>query len=172
VFEVKRLILALIVGVVLLLPSSALADRPTVTVERFPADFVLSWQTCPNLPAGTTVTGTGTGTSITTERTARGITRVSNTSFAFGRATDQAGNSYRFLYSNRFRVANTTATPGLYSGVMVDLFVLRGNGPVSLRNGFVARITTDLGESFTFDPISEFGNPLDFATGQTRCDPL
>jgi hypothetical protein len=170
---VKRLALATIAAAALLLPGSAAAGDWTTTVEPFPADFTMSWETCPNLPEGTTITGTGTGTSVTKTKTdRRGITTVFNSSIAPGRATDQDGNRYRFLYSNQFLVRNTKADPALYSGIMVDLFELHGHGPARLRNGFVAWITTDLGEMFTFDPIHAFGDPINFATGEAICDPL
>jgi hypothetical protein len=172
---VKRLALATIAAVVFLLPGSAAAGDWTTTVESFPADFELTSDQCPNLPEGTTITGTGTGTSITKSRTdQRGVTTVFNSSIARSAATDQDGNRYRFLYSNQFRVTDADATPGAlpFSGIMVDLFVLRGHGPAHLKNGFIARITTDLGEMFTFDPIFEFGDPIDFETGEAICDPL
>lgn len=169
---VKRLALAAIAVVFLVFPSSAAAGGWETTVERFPADFVLSWETCPNLPTGTTVTGTGTGTSVTKTKTDRhGTTTVFNSSIAPGRATDQAGNRYRFLYSNQFLVSKTRSE-SLFSGRMVDLFVVEGNGPARLRNGFLANITTDLGDLFTFDPIFEFGDPINFTTGAVECDPL
>ncbi len=169
----KRLVLTAVAAVALLLPGSAVAGGGTTTIEPFPADFTLSWKDCPNLPEGTTITGTGTGRSVTKTKTDHhGITTVFNSSIARSRATDQDGNSYRFLYFNQFRVSNTIANPALYSGLMVDLFLLKGNGPARLRNGFLARITTDLGESFTYDPIHEFGDPLNFTTGEAMCDPL
>jgi hypothetical protein len=169
VFSVKRLALATSVVVALLLPGSAVADT---TVEHIPVDFVLSSAACPNLPPGTTVTGAGTETSVTKTSTRNGITTIFNTSVAPGRATDQDGNRYRFLYFNQFRVSNTTAEPDLFRGVMVDRFLLRGGGPARLSNGFTARITTNFADVFTFDPISSFGDPLNFATGEARCDPL
>jgi hypothetical protein len=173
VLEVKRLVLTAVAAVALLLPGSAVAGDTTTTVESFPADFTLSSQQCPNLPEGTTITGTGTGKSITKTMTdRRGITTVFNSSIAPGSATDQDGNRYRFLYSNQFRVSNTTADPDLYTGVMVDLFLLRGSGPARLTNGFLARITTDLGDLFEFDPINSFGDPINFETGEAICDPL
>jgi hypothetical protein len=55
---------------------------------------------------------------------------------------------------------------------MVDLFKLQGRGPARLRNGFVADITTDLGDLFLFDPIPSFGDPIDFETGEAICDSL
>lgn len=169
---VKRLALTAIAVVALLSPSTATAAGWETTVERFDAGFVLTWGTCPNLPEGTTITGTGTGTSVTKTRTdRRGTTTVFNSSIAPGRATDQAGNRYRFLYSNQFLVSKASSE-SLFTGRMVDLFVLHGNGPASLRNGFLANITTDLGALFEFDPIFEFGDPIDFETGAAECDPL
>jgi hypothetical protein len=168
----SRLVLTAVAAAALLLPGSAVAGDGTTTVEPFPADFTMSWETCPNLPEGTAITGTGTGRSVTTTKTdRRGITTVFNSTIAPGRATDQDNNSYRFLYSNQFRVSNTTADPDTYTGIMVDLFLLHGDGPARLRNGFLARITTDL-ENFAFDPIFAFGDPIDFETGAAICDPL
>jgi hypothetical protein len=173
VLQVKRLVLTATAAAALLLPGSAVAGEVTKTVEPFPADFTMSWQTCPNLPEGTTIVGTGTGKSVTITKTdRRGVTTVFNSTIAPGRATDQDDNSYRFLYSNQFKVSNTTADPDTYRGVMVDLFLLHGNGPARLKNGFVARITTDLGDFFAFDPILSFGDPINFETGEAICDPL
>jgi hypothetical protein len=173
VFQLRRLVLAVVAATALLLPSGALAHDPTTTVEPFPADFTLSSETCPNLPEGTVIEGTGTGKSVTKTTTNRdGTTTVFNSTIAPGKATDQDGNRYRFLYSNQFEVSNTTANPNLFSGFMVDLFLLRGNGPAKLTNGFLARFTTDFGELAELDPIFEFGDPLDFETGAAKCDPL
>ena len=168
----KRLALATSIVVALLLPGTAVAGGTETTVEHIPVDFVLSSDTCPNLPPDTTVTGSGIEKSITTTSMRRGVTTISNRSVAPGTATDQDGNHYRFLYINRFKVSNTVAEPDLYRGVMVDLFLLRGSGPATLSNGFTARITTNFADVFEFDPISSFGDPLDFATGEGRCDPL
>jgi hypothetical protein len=167
----RRLVLLTAIAVAALsVPSGAMA---ATTVEPFPADFTMSSATCPNLPAGTTVTGTGVGRSVTKTFTdPLGITRVFNSSIAPGTATDQAGNHYRFLYSNQFWVANTKADPNTYRGLMVDAFTLHGDGPARLHNGFLARFTTDLGASASLDPIFAFGDPLNFATGEARCDPL
>jgi hypothetical protein len=173
VFQLKRLVLIAVAAAALLLPGSAVAGGVTTTIESFRADFEMSWETCPNLPEGTTITGTGTGRSVTKTKTDRhGITTVFNSSIARSKATDQDGNRYRFFYFNQFRVSNTTADPDLYSGLMVDLFLLKGNGPARLENGFLARITTDLGDFFTFDPIHAFGDPINFDTGEAICDPL
>ena len=169
---VKRLALTAIAVVALLSPSTATAAGWETTVETFDAGFVMTSEQCPNLPEGTTITGTGTGTSVTKTKTdRRGTTTVFNSSIAPGRATDRAGNRYRFLYSNQFLVSKTSSEL-LFTGRMVDLFVLKGNGPASLRNGFLANIRTNLGDVFEFDPIFEFGDPIDFETGEAECDPL
>ncbi len=134
--------------------------------------FVLTSETCSNLPAGTTIEGTGTEKSITRTRTdASGVTTIANTSIAHGTATDQDGNAYVFLYSNEFRVSNSTADPDLFTGLMNDHFSLSGPGPAKLSNGFTARITTDF-LGFTFDPIRAHGDPISFPEGIGHCDPL
>jgi hypothetical protein len=157
----------------LVLPGSAVASRGEKTVEPVPGDFVLTSDACPNLPHGTTLTGSGSGTSITRTRTNHsGITKISNFTQITGSATDQAGNRYRYLYLNTFRVSNSQADPAVFSGLMHDLFVLHGRGPAHLFNGFTAVFTTDFGALARFDPIQQFGDPLDFATGAAKCDPL
>lgn len=168
----KHLALAATTVVALLFPSIAMAGGWETSVEKVPADFVMSSGQCPNLPAGTTITGTGTGTSITKVRTdSSGTTSVYNLTVTPGRATDQAGTEYHFLYRNSFLVSKA-ATESLFTGEMVDVFKLQGGGPARLRNGFVANLTTNLFDVFLFDPISQFGDPIDFATGAAICDPL
>jgi hypothetical protein len=168
----KHLALAATTVVALLFPSIAMAGGWETTVEKVSEDFVISSAQCPNLPAGTTITGAGTGTSVTKVRTdSSGTTSVNNLTVIPGRATDQAGNEYRFFYRNSFLVSKT-ASESLFTGEMVDLFMLRGSGPADLRNGFVANLTTNLVDVFLFDPISEFGDPIDFETGAAICDPL
>jgi hypothetical protein len=111
----KRLITAIVAAVVLIAgQGSANAADGGATVETFPVSFVLSSDTCSNLPDGTTIEGAGTEKSITRIRTdASGITTIANTSIAHGTATDQDGNPYVFLYSNEFRVSNSTANQAL-----------------------------------------------------------
>ena len=168
----KHLALTATTVVALLFPSIAMAGGWETTVEKVPGDFVIPAGQCPNLPAGTTVTGTGTGTSITKVRTdGSGTTSVSNLTVTPGRATDQAGNEYHFLYRNSFLVSKT-ASESLFTGEMVDVFKLQGGGPARLRNGFVANFTTNFADVSILDPISQFGDPLDFGTGAAMCDPL
>ena len=173
-FQLKRLAPAVAVIVaLLLLPAGAGATGGETTVERVPGDFVMTSEDCRHLPPGTTLTGTGTGTSVTRTTTHRGITTIENTTVIPGKATDQAGNTYRFFYSNHFRVSNSKAQPTVFSGRMEDLFLLGGRGPAKLANGFVAVYTTDFADLNRFDPIHAFGDPITFPTGEGPfCDPL
>jgi hypothetical protein len=168
----KHLAIAATAVVALLFPSTAMAGGWETTVEKVPGDWTMSSTQCPNLPAGTTLTGTGTGTSITKVRTdSSGTTSVYNLTVTPGRATDQAGNEYHFLYRNSFLVSKAPSD-ALFTGEMVDVFKLQGGGPARLRNGFVANLETNLDDVFILDPISQFGDPLDFETGAAMCDPL
>ena len=95
--------------------------------SRSTATFVLTSATCPYLPSGTTITGSGPKTSITTTHTdADGVTKLVNHTHAHGNATDQDGNVYVFNYSNTLRVSNTAANPGVFSGHDTDAFSLAG----------------------------------------------
>jgi hypothetical protein len=165
---------ALVAAVALVMGQGVADAAPSgATVESFPVSFVLTSETCSNLPAGTSVEGTGTEKSITRTRTdASGVTTIANTSIAQGTATDQDGNTYVFLYSNESRVSNSTADPDVFTGLMNDHFSLSGPGPAKLSNGFTARITTDFVSFFTFDPIRANGDPISFPEGIGHCDPL
>ena len=166
--------LAMTVGA---LTASALAFAAAnaaagATIDEFPVSFTLTAASCPNLPAGTTVEGTGWEKSITTETERNRVTTVTNTSHAFGTATDQAGNRYVWNYSNSFGVSNTGPADPVFSGRMVDSFSLAGNGPAKLQNGFQAGFTTDFETLFAFDELNSRGDPIDFTTGTAICDPL
>ena len=147
----------------------AASDRPAV--ETFPVSFVLSSDTCSNLPSGTELMGSGTGKSITTTRTDRdGVVIVGNSTHAHGTATDQDGNTYVFNYSNEFRA---TLDGDVYSGFMTDAFAVAGDGPAHVNNGFVGHFVSDFSSFFTVpDVINSHGDPLDFVTGAVHCDPL
>jgi hypothetical protein len=171
----KRFVLALLaIAVFALGLGSALAAPPTVTEDT--VEFVLSAATCPNLPSGTVITGTGTSKTIESLTTdANGVTTLMNTTHAQGTATDQDGNTYRFNYSNHYRISNTGPTDPDLSGLMVDSFSLAGKGPAQLNNGFLAEFTLDFS---TGEPVASFvelssrGDPIDFETGEALCDPL
>ena len=169
--------LAIAIGVVLALtlsPGSAMAADGGAIVEHPSVSFApLNSDTCQFLPEGTSITWSGTLTSITRTRTnAAGVTTVSNTSHASGFATDQDGNRYAFSYSNSFSVSNSADNPGVFNGTMTDAFSLAGQGPARLHNGFQASLSTDLSTFFTFSNIHSRGDPVDFATGAAHCDPL
>lgn len=170
----KRVLTAFVVAGALVVSQGVAEAAPGgATVESFPVGFVLTSETCSNLPAGTTVEGSGTEKSITrTSTDASGVTTVANTSIAHGTATDQDGNVYVFQYSNEFRVSDSTADPGVFAGLMNDSFSLAGPGPARLSNGFTARITTDFATFFTFDPVRANGDPISFPDGTAHCDPL
>jgi hypothetical protein len=171
VFSVKRVVTGAVAIALLLMPAGAFAQTKR-QVETSPVTFTLTSATCPNLPPATTITGTGTLTSITWTTTRHGRAIVTNSSLAPGTATDQAGNQYTFLYSNQFRVTNRHPHRKLYSGIMIDVFTLQGTGPAKLSNDFLARYQTDFKNVQRFSPIDAFGDPIDFPTGQAHCDPL
>jgi hypothetical protein len=171
-YSVRRLAVVsaiLIAALVVAVPAKA-----SPFIETFPATFTLSSATCSNLADGTTLDGSGTGRSITIERTDRsGITTIMNTTHIHGTSTDQDGNVYVFDYRNGFRVSNTIADPDTFSGLMTDHFSNSGSGPAKLNNGFVANITVSADFStFVVEPISSFGDPLSFPDGAPHCDPL
>ncbi len=154
----------LVIALVVALPAGASPARTS-------RDFELSWDTCPNLPTGTTLNGSGIESSITIERTnASGVTTIINVTHTHGTSTDQDGNVYVFDYSNEFRVSNTVADPATFTGKMTDHFSNSGSGPARLNNGFVAQIT--LMPVFSAQPISSFGDPISFPDGAAHCDPL
>jgi hypothetical protein len=169
-FSMRRLALVpaiLVIALVTALPAGA-------SPVRTPRDFELSWETCPNLPTGTTLNGSGIESSISIERTnASGVTTIINATHTHGTSTDQDGNVYVFDYSNESRVSNSVASPDVFTGLMTDHFSNSGSGPAKLNNGFVANVTFGPGEfDFAVDPISSFGDPLDFTDGTAACDPL
>ena len=155
----------LIVALVVALPAGASPARRDVV-------FTLTWETCPNLATETILEGRGIESSITIERSSGGVTTTINATHTHGTTTDQDGNVYVFNYSNEFRVSNTLASPDVFTGLMTDHFSNSGSGPAKLNNGFVANVTTDFTTFFTFDPVSSFGDPLNFDDGSARCDPL
>lgn len=146
---------AIVAGVVA--TTGALLLAPEVAAAAPSAPRPVAWTItaaqCPNLPTGTTITGTGTLTEVQGGR-------VSIES-ATGTATDQAGNVYRWSYS--FRAVSRSGDSELY----VDHFVVAGAGPATLNSGLVAVVSPD-----GVDVIHEFGNPYNFETDTPICDPL
>lgn len=175
--HMTRLVLSLITVLTLMLGvTSSVALAGGATIETSPASFTMTSSQCGNLPPGTTINGTGTQTSITLVRTdASGVTTIFNVTHTKGTATDNLGNTYVFNYSNSFKVSNTVASPGTFSGSMTDSFSLAGSGPANLHNGFEAGITSSDGfATASWDVKSSHGDPISFATGSVvaHCDPL
>jgi hypothetical protein len=186
--KVKRVVLSAIafVGLIAGLTSSiAEAAEGVPVVETSSASFVLSSASCPNLPARTTINGSGTQISITTQRTDRsGVKTVQNTTITNGTATDDHKNTYVFHYANEYRIANTPGHPDQFSGSMTDVFGIAGAGPLRVNNGFAADLTVKADPSTVTDLNSwnirswkvrhAFGDPISFEPGPfvAHCDPL
>jgi hypothetical protein len=177
--QMKRLATTVFLMVAIALTATstiAEAANGGATVATSQVSFTLSSATCSNLPSGTTLTGSGTETSVTKTRTdTSGVTTIVNATHAAGSATDQANNVYVFNYSNEFRISNTVAQPGVFSGLMTDAFSVAGNGPARLHNGFVAELTADAGfTSVSWTVRHASGDPISFAAGPvvSHCDPL
>ena len=143
------------------------------TVVTTPVSWTITNASCSKVPPGAAITGSGTLTDIINEHNDDGVTAVRVDSHATGIAQDQDGNAYTWTYDLRLRSKNTVAAPDVYTGVAVDSFRMSGEGPLRLRNGFVARIVDDrLAGTFAINPISSHGDPFDFPYGPNRCDPL
>ena len=148
------------------------------TVDTGPVEFTISWENCDELQEGSTIEGTGTIVSALVQTDRRdGVTVVRNTALAVGTATDQAGNTYTWSYDNRFEARNSTADPSSFSGNMVDEFLLGGDGPEQLHNGFVADISYvgSVDAPFAIYARTSFGDPLEFGNEDKvapRCDPI
>lgn len=145
-----------IAGVVVVVVAGALLLGPGVAAAP-PAQRSVTWTLtaaqCPNLPTGTTVTGTGRLRKVQDGRV--------DIEHATGTATDQAGNVY--LWSYDFKAVFRSKDSELW----VDHFVMAGDGPALLNNGFVAVVSPD-----GVDVIHEFGDPYNFETDSPICDPL
>lgn len=172
----KRLALSAVTITALLFGGgTAIAAGGTTTVDTTPVSFVLTSAACALLPPGTSISGSGTQTSITTTHVHNGVTTVKNATSSRGTATDQANNVYTFEYFNTFRASNSVANPDLFSGLMFDVFRLSGNGSVRLHNGFISTFTGDpTFLTLTIQPGISWGDPIAFAPAPlaAHCDPL
>ncbi|MFN0029924.1 MAG: hypothetical protein ACKV2O_22450 [Acidimicrobiales bacterium] len=146
----------------------------TVEVARIDVSWTMSSASCSQLPPGTTISGTGVLRDKMTTTTRNGLITVAFDSVAKGRATDQAGNVYRWHYDNESSATNSTADPLIYRGWMTDTFELDGKGPVEVEAGFEADIVEDrVAGTFAINERSSFGDPLTFGSPYfNRCDPL
>ena len=137
-----------------------------------PVTFTITAVQCPSLPAGTVLQGSGELRNIVNTHASRGITRQTTTAHASGTATDQAGNTYAWVYANQLNETNTPPSLNGF-GTDIDHFSLAGSGPAHINATFVADSFHDTAYSFWFlTPQSVVGDPIDFATLSARCDPL
>ena len=140
-------------------PAAVSATNDHIRV-RTPISFTLN--SCPSLPAGVTVSGTGDDfLNMNVRVAADGTTYIERNDLAIGTAVDSTGAPYKFNYHNH---SNITVPPGGFpwSFTTTDHFNLIGNGHADqLQVHFVARVTFT---SPTDPPIAEFvnerGNPF------------
>ena len=142
-------------------PTAAAVSATTDQIRvRTPISFTLS--SCPSLPAGVSVTGTGDDfLDMNVRVAADGTTYIERNDLAIGTAVASTGVTYKFNYHNH---SNITVPPGGFpwSFTTTDHFNLIGNGQAEqLQVHFVARVTFT---SPTDPPIVEFvnerGNPF------------
>lgn len=137
-----------------------------------PVTFTITAVQCPSLPAGTVLQGSGELRNIVNTHTSGGITRQTTTAHAAGTATDQAGNTYAWVYANQLNETNTPPSLDWY-GTDIDHFSLAGSGPAQINANFVADSYHDTAFTFWFlTPRSVVGDPIDFASLSAHCDPL
>ena len=164
----KRLVFALVLALALVLPAGPIG----AATEARAVSFTLTGAVCPNLPPEAVLTGEGTLVERTVVHEHDGITTVSTLERAVGTATDQDGDTYRFVYLNKFRISNSLEDPFVLTGVMLDSFKLVG-GPLALANGFIAEMTVGPAEGqLALEEIASFGDPFDFENLRQVCDPL
>ena len=155
------------------LPAHA-ANNPSRSETSFPVSWTVESANCTQIPAGTTVTGSGTMRVVTTTRVdVGGVQHERIDAHAEGSAVDQAGNQYSFRYDNILIIKNSLARPQVFNGLMVDAFGLHGHGPAAMTNGFTADFTEDRDAlTAAITPRSVRGDPFAFPDIGGRCDPL
>jgi hypothetical protein len=174
----RWMLLAVVSAAVLALGPTAAAgasrmSAPTVTSQD--VTISISGQNCDEMSPDATLEGTGTLTTVTrVHDIGGGATAISTVDVATGMATDQDGATYRWYYDNRTWTASSADDPTAFEGVMVDVFVLAGDGPELIDNGFLATYAYDVDDetAVRIEPWQVWGDPLDFAALEARCDPL
>jgi hypothetical protein len=153
--RIAGVVVVVVAGALLLGPGLAAAPTAPPAHRSVKVKWTLTAAQCPNLPTGTTVTGTGR-----LHKDQDGRVYIEH---ATGRATDQAGNVYLWAYN--FRAVSRSGDSELW----VDHFVMapRGDGPALLNNGFIAVVSPD-----GVDVLHEYGDPYNFETDSPICDPL
>lgn len=143
----------------------------TTRIVREQVNWNLPADVCAQLPAGVSLSGTGTRFAvITTKKNADGSTLIVNSDFVVGTATDSNSATYNFVYTNQNR--HTVPAGGAPIQVkMTDVFLLTGNGGVN--NYDVA-----FKWSWTYSPPEEEWPPVHnwkkiYTLGDSlTCDPL
>ena len=174
----KRFMAAVLAALLLALGSAgALADNPPTRpapTEVKKVSFTLTSKQCSALPQGVTIKGAGTSRKFETfTQAADGTMHYNEVTVISGAATDNKGGRYWFDYHDDFSTAHT-AVP--YVALVTDHFdlVSRGAFTTGLHTFFVAEVTVTSEDPFqaTFKPTFVLGDPLDFATLASHCDPL
>jgi hypothetical protein len=145
-----RYLACLLAAITALGTVPALAAQPVAT----PISFDLSSATCSQVPAGTTIHGTGTAQFS--------VTSVGNVhSVISGTATDNVGSFWRFNYTQDVRPLVGGAVE------ITDHFNLVGSGsPIKLHSHFVADFTSSDLETADVLAIKQVhGDPI-------GCDPI
>jgi hypothetical protein len=156
--------------------TGALADdgsAPT-PAEVKKVSFTITSKQCADLPQGVTIKGSGTSRKYTTFTTdASGVNHYFESVFITGTATDNRGGRYRFDYHHAWSSSSTTPP---YVAFFTDHFdiVPRGAFGGGLHTFFAANVTVKSEDPFeaVFDPIVVHGDPTDFKTLKSHCDPL
>jgi hypothetical protein len=146
---------------------SPTTGRTVTGQQRARGSISFTLSSCPNLPAGLTVSGSGDDFLVVNSRVDQdGVTHMERNDLVTGTATDSNGATYGFNYHNH---SNITVPPGGFpwSFTTTDHFNLVGNGHADqLQVHFVAWVTFP---SPSDPPLIEFvnssGNPF-------FCDPI
>lgn len=103
-------------------------ESVTSIIVRGTVNFTVPADICAELPAGVSLSGTGTRFQvITTKSKPDGSRLIMSNDFVIGTATDSNSNTYQFVYANQDR--NQVPKNGAPIKVnMTDAFVLTGNG--------------------------------------------
>jgi hypothetical protein len=140
-------------------PAAVSATNDQIRV-RTPISFTLS--SCPSLPAGVTVSGTGDDfLDMNVRVDADGTTQIERNDLAIGTAVDSTGANYKFNYHNHSNIS-VPAGGFPWSFTTTDHFNLIGNGHADqLQVHFVARVTfTSPADPPIFEFVNERGNPF------------
>jgi hypothetical protein len=173
----KRTIVAAAAALLLAVGATAAlggdSPAPVAPVEETEVSWTIKKGQCKNLPPGLKVTGEGTSRKyVTFASAADGTTAYTELVIITGTATDNRGGTYRFDYHN---VLTTPDADAPFTAIMSDHFTLKGRGAANgLHSAFLANFTLTSEDPLvaSLEKIWSTGDPIDFATGTARCDPL